>query len=278
MSWNKQEIGKAEKSLNRAKLGRWLASTGVIIALLAGATAYFLYYAPRQAEKAKEQKRRAKIAEAQADLKDKQGGDAAGEVKDEGSKPKSDPLYPYTDGRKVVSSRTNNWNQVIDICIMPNGKSRKVIRSSKPPIFQHATDQLLSVALSGSDDEELPPLPIDDDMEVEFLESLKTPIVINDDDSEEVKEAKMRAIEGRKIMDEELRKGVSFREILQAHLDQRRLNSEVRSEAMAAVNEVKKDGDPEMLYQYVEMINDKLRSRGFSEISEQDLQGKRKKK
>lgn len=277
MSWNTNGESKAEKPSNKVKLGRWLATTGITIAVLAGGAIYFLQK-PEVKAKIKGAKGPAKIVEVEADLTALPENNVADETKAESTEPENDPRYPYTDGRKVLSSRTNNWNQVIDICVMPNGKTRKVIRSSKPPIFQHATDQLLSVALSGSDDEELPPLPIDDDMEVEFLESLKTPIVINDDDSEEVKEAKMRAIEGRKIMDEELRKGVSFREILQAHLDQRRLNSEVRSEAMAAVNEVKKDGDPEMLYQYVEMINDKLRSRGFSEISEQDLQGKRKRK
>ena len=39
-------------------------------------------------------------------------------------------LFPYTDGRKVLSTRTNNWDQVIDICMMPNGRTRKVVRDA----------------------------------------------------------------------------------------------------------------------------------------------------
>ena len=74
-------------------------------------------------------------------------------------------LFPYDDGRKVLRSTTNNWDQVIDICIMPNGMSRKVIRDAKPPVFKCATDQILAMSLSGSGDEELPPIPLSEDME-----------------------------------------------------------------------------------------------------------------
>ena len=31
---------------------------------------------------------------------------------------KIDPRYPYTDGREVLSSTTNNFDQIIDMCII----------------------------------------------------------------------------------------------------------------------------------------------------------------
>ena len=179
-------------------------------------------------------------------------------------------LFPYKDGRKVLSTFTNNWDQIVDICIMPNGRSRKVIRNAKPPVFQHATDQLISVALSGSNDEELPPLPLGDGMEADFFESLKTPIVIKPDDSDAIKQAKENVIEARKIIDEELRKGRSFKEVLEEHLAQRKQNSEMRETAMQAVRDLQQNGDAALVNEYVEKVNALLDEHGVGAIPHPD--------
>ncbi len=180
--------------------------------------------------------------------------------------PANDPRFPYTDGRKVVSSRTNNWNQIIDICIMPNGKTRKVIRNARPPVFSNASDQVIAMAVSGDFDEELPPVPISDDMEADFLESLKTPIVIGEADSEAVKEAKRRVIEARQVIEEEMKKGRSFHEILTDHLAQRRENAKTREMAMGTVADLKKEGNPELLNEYLEKVNGLMREKGLREV------------
>ncbi len=177
-----------------------------------------------------------------------------------------DPRFPYTDGRKVVSSRTNNWNQVIDICVMPNGKTRKVIRNARPPVFANASDQVIAMAVSGEFDDELPPIPISDDMEADFRESLKTPIVISEADSEAVKEAKRRVIAARQVIEEEIKKGRSFHEVLADHLAQRAENAKTREMAMSAVSELKKEGDPELLNEYLEKVNGMMREKGLREV------------
>lgn len=176
-------------------------------------------------------------------------------------------LFPYKDGRKVLSSFTNNWNQIVDICMMPNGRSRKVIRNAKPPVFEHATDQLIAVALSGDGDSELPPLPIGDSMEAEFLESLNTPIVIKEDDSDAIRRAKENVIEARKIIDAELRKGRSFKSILEEHLAERKGNAEMRQTAMQAVRELQAEGDSKAVNDYIEKVNGLFREKGIGEIS-----------
>lgn len=175
-------------------------------------------------------------------------------------------LFPYKDGRKILSTRTNDWDQIIDICIMPNGRSRKVIRKATPQTFEHVTDQLIAMTLSGGDDIESTPLPIDDNLEKDFLESLKTPIIISEDDSDVVRATKENVIEARKIIHEELRNGYSFKEILTSHLDQRKKNAALKSDAMAAVRELKSSGDSELLNDYVNKVNELLREKGVSEI------------
>jgi len=189
--------------------------------------------------------------------------------KEKAKKPelKNDPRYPYTDGRTVLSSKTNGWNQIVDICRMPDGRSRKVIRPAKPPTFVNASDQMLAHALSGTMDEDLPPLPISEDLEEDFVESLKTPIVINDDDSDAIKEAKERVIAAREYIDGEMRKGRGFYEVVSEHVAQRKANSEAREQAMEIVSELRASGDAEALNQYVESVNELFRARDIGEIS-----------
>ena len=177
-------------------------------------------------------------------------------------------LFPYKDGRKVLSTRTNSWDQVIDICMMPNGVRRKVRRNAKPPTYNNVSDQVIAMAVSGDMDDELPPIPISEDMEADFVESLKTPIVINDDDSEAIKESKRRVIEARTIIDEEMKKGRGFREILADHIAQRKANAAARETVMEAVNDLKKEGDPELLNQYLEKANAFLREKGIREVED----------
>lgn len=187
----------------------------------------------------------------------------------------NDPRFPYNDGRKVISSVTNNWDQIIDICIMPDGKRRKVIRSLKPPTFSNISDQILAVALSGDMDGRLPPIPIVDNIEEEFVKSLTVPIEILDDDTEAVKESKRRVMEAREIISEEMKKGRGFREILDEHLAMREANAEAREIVMEGVADIKKSGDPELLNQYLEKANEHLRNLGAREVN--DLPTKKKK-
>jgi hypothetical protein len=180
----------------------------------------------------------------------------------------NDPRFPYNDGRKVISSVTNNWDQIIDICIMPDGKRRKVIRSLKPPTFSNISDQILAVALSGDMDGRLPPIPIVDNIEEEFVKSLTVPIEILDDDTEAVKESKRRVMEAREIIREEMKKGRGFREILDEHLAMREANAEAREIVMEGVADIKKSGDPELLNQYLQKANEHLRNLGAREVND----------
>lgn len=181
---------------------------------------------------------------------------------------KIDPRYPYTDGREVLSSTTNNFDQIIDICKMPNGRTRKVIRNARPQVFHNASDQVIAMALSGSPDSELPPIPLSHDMERDFVESLKTPIVINPDDSDAIKQAKQNVIEAREYIDAEMRKGRGFYDIMTEHIAMRKGNAELRAEAMKTALELKKSGDTEGLYKYLDKVNGLLRENGIGEIQE----------
>ena len=180
--------------------------------------------------------------------------------------PVNDPRFPYTDGRKVISSVTNNFDQIIDMCIMPNGRTRKVVRRAKPPTFQTIADQVIAAAVSGPGDVALPPMPIPDDIEESFVAAMKKPIVINDDDPERVKEAKRKVIEARAYIDEQMKTGRGFREILNEHLAQCRENEKSREMVMRTAAELRESGDPELLNQYLEKANAVLRDSGAREV------------
>ena len=106
--------------------------------------------------------------------------------------PPSDAGDPYGGkwrGQKIVSYsiKTNGWSTYEHI-VTADGKKHGVIGSSVKPIFDNGSDQMLAMAVRASRDSETPPMPLSPLLESDFLESLKKPIVIKEDDSDEVKE------------------------------------------------------------------------------------------
>lgn len=195
-----------------------------------------------------------------------------GHLEEEAPKPlPNDPRFPYTDGRKVVSSFTNSaTGQIVDRCIMPNGKRRKVLRNLRKPIFATATDDILAMATGTGGDEPCPPLPFDENMEDAFLDSLKIPIVINDDDSDEVKAAKERVRTAREQMIEGIANGGTFYSILNEHIKTQHENAETREQVMATVQELKESGDPAVLDAYLKEANTILGNLGASPVNADD--------
>lgn len=174
--------------------------------------------------------------------------------------------FPYTDGRKVISSKTNNWDQVIDICIMPNGKRRKVIRNLRKPLFSNVTDSLIARALATGNEEAGPPLPIDENMEEAFMDSLKTPIEFNADDSDEIKERKMLVKEAREQILAGIAEGGTFYGILSEHVSQQKHNAELKEVVMETVTELRESGDTDTLNQYLEHANKLLGENGVAPL------------
>lgn len=139
----------------------------------------------------------------------------------------------------------------------------------KPPekkvVFDNACDQLLAMATSGGNGN-MPPLPVARGMEKDFLKALEKEIVINDDDSDQVKDLKRRVIEARMAMKELLAEGKTVNEILETHREQVNFSADVRRDAMMEARKILDSGDIEGAKQYVTMMNVALQQIGVQEI------------
>ncbi|MCQ2367839.1 MAG: hypothetical protein MJ109_02365 [Kiritimatiellae bacterium] len=176
-------------------------------------------------------------------------------------------LDPATRIVAVISCTTNSsLGQICEYYKTADGKTHKVYRASKPPIFKYQTDQLLAMALCGDDKRGIPPLPVGRNLDKEFMNSLKTPIVIDPDDSPSVVEQKERVIEARKQVDELMREGIGFSQILLEHQKLLSSNKKFRDEMIREIKKINEEGDPESTQRALDTVNASLRAMGISEI------------
>ena len=180
-------------------------------------------------------------------------------------------LFPYTDGRKVIETRTNKW-MAVDICIMPNGVRRKVRRNVSKQLFKCSTDEVLLQALSTGGDEVGPPIPFSEDMEDEFRESLKSPIVISDDDTPEQRKAKEMVMVARESVIAQLNEGRTFFDAVTEHIETQWANQSARETVMDAVEKLKEDGDGDLIEGYLKESNKILEEMGASSIKLSDVE------
>ncbi|MCR5414067.1 MAG: hypothetical protein K6F50_04990 [Kiritimatiellae bacterium] len=178
----------------------------------------------------------------------------------------------FPDGR-ILTSTTTNGMYIVEMYRMPDGKKLKKYRYSTPSIWKSSTDQLLHMALATPPGVVMPPLPIGGgNLTKEFEESLKTPIVINPDDNEEVREAKERIIEARETVKKLLAEGYSFEDILADHEAQNAKDAQTRQEVIERIEEFKREGDIDNAREYMTRANEILRNAGITEIQDRRLE------
>lgn len=183
------------------------------------------------------------------------------------------PIHPYyKDRRIVVRSSTNSWGQIIDRCIMPDGKRRKVIRNLRKPLFKNVTDEILLKAVVGGGDDPGPPIPFDENMEAAFIESLKNPIVISESDSEEEIAAKELVNEARENMLALIKEGHTFFDALNEHIGMQKENSAMRSTVLETVHELRESGDGSIMDEYIKEANNILTNLGATPVTLRELE------
>lgn len=184
------------------------------------------------------------------------------------------PEDPATKVVATLSCVTNADGQVIEKFRTADGKTHKVIRNSRPPLFKHVTDDLLSMVLveHGS----VPPLPIAGNMDREFWESLKDPIVVNADDDEPVAEKKRAVAKLRLEVDELMKQGIGFSDILREHVRIFNKNEALRADAIAELRQIRDEGDTEGTKMYLDKVNEYLQSQGAAPISMPTTMAERK--
>ena len=106
-----------------------------------------------------------------------------------------------------------NGTMVIETIYTKDGKSHKYYHDTHPPVFEHSTDQILALATADAPGG-APPLPMVSNFEAEFARSLKTEIVISDEDPPAIREMKERVKAARKEMLELMAEGMKAEDVL----------------------------------------------------------------
>ncbi len=167
----------------------------------------------------------------------------------------------------TVSIHTNNMGKVVEKWIGADGKLHMSVRYARKPVFDNASDDQLAMAVGGGGMQAIPPIPMVAASEQEFLESLKKPIVIADDDPEDVKKLKQAVSEARADMKALMDKGMSYREALAEHQRLVNENVDTRNQCLAELKRLVDEGDRDGAEKYLRTINVALGQMGIPALT-----------
>lgn len=168
--------------------------------------------------------------------------------------------------KETYTIRTNGIGKIIERFRTADGKSHMVVGHVQPT-FVEPSDQLLAMAMSGRTDGTGAPPPIPGGVsDAQFRESLKTPIVINDDDSDAVKAMKQNVIDARAAMLERLNNGESVDSVLADHHKLAMENDKIRRDCQKELNDIVASGDMEGAKKYQLQMSLALQQMGIAEL------------
>lgn len=174
--------------------------------------------------------------------------------------------------KEIVKISTNSFGQVNELYRSPDGRLHRRIYNARKPIFDNASDQILSMAVNARPGARIAPMPNmrGGNLDETFLKSLETPIRIDPDDSDEVKARKRNVAEAREALREMMAEGYTFAEALNAHRDEVNKNYAMRDDARKILRDLIAEGDESLAREYLEKANELLRNSGIDEISMPD--------
>ena len=167
----------------------------------------------------------------------------------------------------TVSIHTNKLGKVVEKWIGADGKLHMSVRYARKPVFDNASDDQLAMAVAGNGTQAIAPIPMTATSEQEFLESLKKPIVIDDDDPENVKQIKAAVSEARAQMKQMIDSGMSYREALAEHQKLVNENVDTRNQCMAELKSLVEAGDREGAEHYLKTMNVALGQMGIPALT-----------
>ena len=265
MAWNGSDgAAKPQKVAKKSKPSVFRGLLAAIIVIGGAVGAYLMFLGPatgggtREKTKAKP----AKIAEVAPEL-----GGANHEVTDD---EQSKPLPPH----KPHEVR-NGMLMLSNGQLLPTNKLRKVSVADRKPrfkyaIFEHSTDNELAAIMTLTPGQALIGGPIRRmDYKGEFLKSIETPIIVHNDDPEDVQEVKRAVIEARLLIKDAIDKGEDPADIIsEAYEEAQKLalyKEDIRKEVMNMAKE--DDYTEEEVDDLIASANILLEAKGIEPIS-----------
>ena len=182
------------------------------------------------------------------------------------AKPKK-VVLGYENGVEILSMsvRTNNAGAVIEKLKLADGTSKTKVHP-KPPLFENPCDQVIAMAVTTKPGDSMPPLPDLAGIDHDFANSLLSPIVINDDDTDEVKNVKEMVIEARKTLAEEVKNGGTVMEALMTHQAEMNRIYESRLDAILMMQKICAEDGIEAAQDFADAVNEKFENDGIPAI------------
>ncbi len=254
MAWNGSDGALAPKveEKKRPAIGRGLIA-GLIVVVFALA-AWFAFLNPSNPASAKEDESASKaiadaIPDTKASSKIEDGGGAFSVLVSKDGKPLDLPKEV-----KVEKPSRTKAEKLAPVNNVPPKRRRKTM-------FKNGTDQLIYLAVFASNGHSIPPLPRIDKADTDrFINSLRKPIEIEDDDTDQVKEMKKSVMEIRNSIAEiiEQNPDMELSDVLNAHRDEFNNALNLHAEAKRGYDKLIEEGDLEAAEIYREKANEIL--------------------
>lgn len=238
---------------------------GALVVVLAAA-AYFAFFSTSQKQQEPKNIERKKpnfIEEVKHSLPVQKGEPSVGHV-DKKIGPGEwlgSPVVAYS---AVTNSSTG---RILETIYTADGKKHKRVSEKSKSPFKNIADDMISIVVSTPPGEVLPPMPMYPGFEDEFRKGLDEKLVIEDDDSDEVKELKAKVLLIRAEMRERMANGESPRAILSEHEALWNDNVEMRQKVQKEIVDLVRSGDVEDARKYMETMNKALESFGIEAVS-----------
>ncbi len=179
------------------------------------------------------------------------------------AKPKDTLNGKEVESRHVV---TNANGTVVERILTTDGKSHRITRPQKN-VFDNPSDQLIALAVSGAHSGiAMPPLPMSESLEEDFKKSLKTPIVILDTDSDEVKLMKLNVMAVRDDLKELVAQGMTVRQALTEHQEEVNRIAAYHQDALRMYNDIKRTEGTEAANVFLKSVNERLNELGVKSV------------
>lgn len=266
MGWNKPSVASAPSPTPKKKPTAWRgAAAGGVVVLAAIVAAVFIFSGGDAKPKAKAEKKPTAIKEVQpAVVVTNQSTEVAKEAT---AASKDDGVPKVWQGQPVIKHVcTTNDTLIFEKFYTADGKVHGYYHDERANALPSGADQILAIMTGHDGGFGAPPLPHMKDFESEFGRAIKQEIVVNENDSPEVKEVKERVIAARQELLQLMSEGRSANDVLNDWRQMQEDNATIRLDAVKKVREFLDAGDRAGAQELCDSYNKILEKSGIMKI------------
>lgn len=194
----------------------------------------------------------------------------APERKEQEDDSKLTPLQRRLKGKVLISAKTNETTGVIEELYLCKDGTKHSRTIPPPPIFEHASDQIISMLVCRNPNSPIPPLPPmrPGDLDKSFVESLLSPIKVKSTDSAAVAAQKLAVMEMRSEISAAIKGGDTrgVAEILNDFVTDTNNRIRMKADALEMLNDVVKSDGEEAGKAFIDKVNEHFKSIGIDPI------------